>query len=348
MAMDPESSAAETWSLVETWDASPAFAMGLDEALMRRAGARPTLRLYTWAPDALSLGYFQPFEDVPAAARHGAVVRRVTGGGAIHHHSAELTFSITLDARHPAYAGSVPRSYERTHEAVALALRRLGATGARMRREEPCASDVAGTGMCFHESTPLDVCWEVGDGADRALAKGVGTAQRRTGGRVLHHGSIKLDASDLEPGVATVRAARGPCAVAPTITEAADALRTAIEEIHGVRLEREALPDSLIADAEALGARYAAPDFVHRTVLLHVASGCALLKDLTLAPHHVAVDRLLLRLEVARAVGVELDAVEDRRAQEPPQPHVPDELHRVVLPRHSEGHREAPARDALL
>ena len=240
--------------------------MGLDEALMRRSGARPTLRLYTWAPDALSLGYFQPFEDVPAAAGHGAVVRRVTGGGAIHHHRAELTFSIALDASHPAYAGPVARSYERTHEAIALALRRLGAGGARMRRDERCASDARGTGMCFHESTPLDVCWEVGDGADRALAKGVGTAQRRTGGRVLHHGSIKLDGSPLEPGVATLRAARGPCALAPTIAEAAEALCAAIEEVHGVRLERETLSPTLVAEAEGLGARYGAPDFVHRTV----------------------------------------------------------------------------------
>lgn len=219
MAPTPESAATETWSLVETWDAPPAFAMGLDEALMRRSGARPTLRLYTWAPDALSLGYFQPFEDVPAAAGHGAVVRRVTGGGAIHHH-----------------------------------------------RDERCASDARGTGMCFHESTPLDVCWEVGDGADRALAKGVGTAQRRTGGRVLHHGSIKLDGSPLEPGVATLRAARGPCALAPTIAEAAEALCAAIEEVHGVRLERETLSPTLVAEAEGLGARYGAPDFVHRTV----------------------------------------------------------------------------------
>lgn len=263
MARDPDSSATETWSLVETFDASPAFAMGLDEALMRRSGARPTLRLYTWAPDALSLGYFQPIEDVPAAAGHGAVVRRVTGGGAIHHHAAELTFSLTLDASHPAYAGPIPGSYERTHEAVALCVRRLGADGARMRRDEPCASDVGGTGMCFHESTPLDVGWEVDGGGFR---KGVGTAQRRTAGRVLHHGSIKLGPSDLEPGVATVRAARGPRAVMPTIAEAAEALRAAIEEVHGVRLEREQLPASLLSEADDLGARYGAPAFVNRRI----------------------------------------------------------------------------------
>ena len=47
-------------------------------------------------------------------------------------------------------------------------------------------------------NAPLDLVW---DGR-----KGVGSAQRRSGGRVLHHGSIKLGASALEPGVAELRA----------------------------------------------------------------------------------------------------------------------------------------------
>jgi lipoate-protein ligase A len=55
----------------------------------------PTMRLYEWRPATLSLGYFQPFEDVsrqPAAIRSMPVVRRLTGGGAIVH-ADELTYS---------------------------------------------------------------------------------------------------------------------------------------------------------------------------------------------------------------------------------------------------------------
>jgi lipoate-protein ligase A len=245
------------WNLIETWDASPGFAMGLDEALLRSVGRTPTLRLYSWSPDALSLGYFQRFEDVPAAARHGQVVRRLTGGGAIHHHGRELTFSVTLDADDPAYRGSVPDSYERAHAAVIRALGALGVPSVRMRREEAVASDVEGSGMCFHESTPQDICWA---GPAGALAKGVGTAQRRTAGRILHHGSIKLGPSPLEPGVATA----SDHGVDVDLRAAGAALTAAFAGEFGVELERVVPDPELLEAAAAMGPRHAAPEFVHR------------------------------------------------------------------------------------
>lgn len=166
--------------------------MGLDEALLERAETPLTLRLYTWSPDTLSLGYFQRFEEVPATRHVPAVVRRITGGGAIHH-AGELTFSITAPASHALYRGPVALSYERVHGAVIEALASFG-VDASLRHELSPTSDRDGTGMCFHHSTSLDIVW--------SGAKGVGSAQRRRGGRVLHHGSIKLAASDLESGVA--------------------------------------------------------------------------------------------------------------------------------------------------
>ncbi len=54
----------ETWRLIETFGCSAEYAMGLDEALLRSVGSPPTLRLYSWDPDAISLGYFQAFESV--------------------------------------------------------------------------------------------------------------------------------------------------------------------------------------------------------------------------------------------------------------------------------------------
>ena len=245
------------WDLIETWDTSPGFAMGLDEALLRSVGRRPTLRLYSWAPDALSLGYFQRFGDVPAAGGHPHVVRRLTGGGAIHHHARELTFSVTLGADDPAYRGSVPDSYERAHEAVMRALSALGVSEARMRRAEAVGSDLGGTGMCFHESTPQDICW---GGAAGQLAKGVGTAQRRTAGRILHHGSIKLGPSPLEPEVATV----ADRAAEVTPVEAGRALRDGFAREFGVDLE-PCEPDAELREAaEAMAGRYSAPEFLHR------------------------------------------------------------------------------------
>ncbi|QDU68629.1 lipoate--protein ligase family protein [Engelhardtia mirabilis] len=177
--------------------------MAADAALLVGGCRVPTLRLYTWEPCALSLGYFQRVEDVPeAVARRGdprrPLIRRRTGGGAIHHAS-ELTFSIAADADHPLYTGPIAESYQRVHRIVATALAQFGVS-AQPRGERELVSDVAGTGMCFHASHPLDLVWETPEG----WAKGVGSAQRRSEGRVLHHGSIKLGPDPLEPHVATV------------------------------------------------------------------------------------------------------------------------------------------------
>ena len=177
--------------------------MAADAALLVGGCSVPTLRLYTWEPGALSLGYFQRVADVPEAAAGVAdparpLVRRRTGGGAIHH-AHELTFSIAADDDDVLYGGPIADSYERVHRIVAAALERLGIR-AEARGTRELVSDIEGTGMCFHASHPLDLVWETPAG----WAKGVGSAQRRSGGRVLHHGSIKLADDPLEPSVATV------------------------------------------------------------------------------------------------------------------------------------------------
>lgn len=245
--------------------------MGLDEALLRSVGAPPTLRFYTWAPDALSLGYFQAFEDVPAAAAHPSVVRRLTGGGAIHHDAGELTFSIAIDADDPAYRGTVPESYERCHRALIAALDAVGVERPRMRRGETAGSDVGGTGLCFHLSTDQDIGWR---GDDGRFAKGVGTAQRRSGGRVLHHGSIKVERSPLETRTASLRGAGSLATRRELVRELVRAFRSEF----GVELPEpstggpaagngaSALLSSEHEAAGELGRRYSSPEFVQRVV----------------------------------------------------------------------------------
>ena len=237
----------DTWRLITTWGAPPEFNMGLDGALLEDIDAPPTLRFYTWTPAALSLGYFQRFEDVPAASDAFVVVRRITGGGAIHHTN-ELTFSLTASLDHPLFEGPVSRSYERVHEVVAAALAQLGC-GASLRGAEGLRSDTEGTGMCFHHSTALDLAW--------GERKGVGSAQRRRRGRVLHHGSIKLGPSKYDTETAALEGVEDPAEVARVIGES-------MRSEAGIKLSPGVPSPSERELAEELGGRAIDPAFVRR------------------------------------------------------------------------------------
>jgi len=237
------------WRLLRTWDGAPGWNMALDEALLEHAGAVPVLRFYTWSPDTLSLGYFQRWRDVPEVALASAVVRRLTGGGAIHH-AGELTFSIAAPADHPLYAGEVRGSYERVHAALAAGLLPIGVR-AHLVGAEALRSDSATSAMCFHRSTPLDLAW---DGA-----KGVGSAQRRGHGRVLHHGSIKLDTTPLEGRIATLRAAG---VASPTAL--ADALLPTLAAHFAARFEEGEPTPSERAQAQARAAFFTSEAHLRR------------------------------------------------------------------------------------
>jgi lipoate-protein ligase A len=233
------------WRLLETWDWAPGANMALDEAQLELDGLPPTLRFYTWQPEALSLGWFQRVEDVPAARGGLVVVRRLTGGGAIHH-AAELTYSLAGPADAPPFVGSVPRSYERIHAALAAVLATLG-VATELRGERALASDLAGTGMCFHASSALDL---VRDGR-----KLVGSAQRRRRGRVLHHGSIKLRASACEAAVAELPGVEARALAAACARGLSGAL--------GVELERADPSAAELAHVRAREPWYASAAHVH-------------------------------------------------------------------------------------
>lgn len=244
----------ETWRLITTFGATPSFNMGLDEALLESADAPPTMRLYTWKPDTLSLGYFQRFDEVPGAERAGAIVRRITGGGAIHH-VRELTFSIAAPQSHRLYAGPIAQSYVRIHRAIATALAEFG-VAAELRGERALESDRTNTGMCFHRSTELDLVWNG--------RKGVGSAQRRRHGRVLHHGSIKLGSSVLEGDIATVEREGVRPEERVSAQTFAMVLRAALERELELAFET-GVPDVFERTrARELGSRYLDPQFVRK------------------------------------------------------------------------------------
>jgi lipoate-protein ligase A len=163
--------------------------MARDEALMTRIGtgdSPPTLRLYQWDPPTISLGYFQKYADYEALeppAGELAVVRRLTGGGAILH-DRELTYSLTLPIGHRLLAQGPNHLYELAHEAVMECMKLLGAES-RPSGFTDDSGAARGPFFCFARRHAFDLL--IGDD------KLAGSAQRRTQTAVLQHGSIILE-----------------------------------------------------------------------------------------------------------------------------------------------------------
>lgn len=166
--------------------------MAADVALLEdvASGAPPALRLYRWERPALSLGRFQPDEDVDAEAcrRLGVeVVRRPTGGRALLHGS-DLTYALAVPRPHGA---SVDALYAHLARGLVAGLARLGVE--------------AGVGTASGPGGPA--CVTTARGADLQVGgrKLCGSAQVHRGGAALQHGSVLLtrlpiDESDLLRG----------------------------------------------------------------------------------------------------------------------------------------------------
>jgi lipoate-protein ligase A len=179
--------------------------MAADEALLDAvaAGAPPALRLYRWVPPALSLGRFQPDDDVDVEAcrRLGVqVVRRPTGGQGLLH-GADLTYAVVMP-RPGGAAGGVDAVYSWIAGALIGGLALLGVDAAIARHDGPVGP----------------VCFAGQQGADLRVGhrKVCGSAQVRRDGAVLQHGSILLgrlpfDETDVlrpRPGAPAVTRAR--------------------------------------------------------------------------------------------------------------------------------------------
>jgi lipoate-protein ligase A len=174
--------------------AAAAWNMAVDEALLR-CGEGATLRFYRWSPHAVSLGYFQSHRDFADVAASTPLVRRLTGGGAIHH-GEELTFALTFDG--DLLPQSIADSYRVLHDAIADALQAAGVPSRRLATG-PQPSARPHQRWCFAAPASSDIVTDHG--------KLFGAAQRRVyspGERVLHHGSLVLTQPALTPFVAAI------------------------------------------------------------------------------------------------------------------------------------------------
>ena len=163
------------WRFLDTGYGDAFWNMGLDEAILTShiEGKVPaTLRVYTWKPSAVSIGYFQSLEeevDLEACKVLGVdVVRRITGGGAVYHESGgELTYSLVVseeELKAKRHFEDIQGSYRVICEALVEGLRKLS-----INAEFKPINDIVVNGK-----------------------KISGNAQTRRRGVILQHGTILL------------------------------------------------------------------------------------------------------------------------------------------------------------
>lgn len=175
------------WQLiVERTPHNGACNMAIDETLLESVSSKarlPTLRLYSWDPFCLSLGYGQTSADVDweqLRARGWDVVRRPTGGKAILHGD-ELTYSLTLPLDDEIAQGDIIESYRRISRGLMEALMILGLTP----QSEKASPRGARTGpVCFEVPSHYEVTVH-----GRKL---IGSAQVRRRAGLLQHGTLPL------------------------------------------------------------------------------------------------------------------------------------------------------------
>ena len=169
---------------------SASFNMAADEVLMegqRLPDAQPTLRVYFWTDPAISIGYFQDVTRTAhrfkSSAGEKKIVRRITGGGLVHH-GEDLTFSLALKDKNPFLPTDVKMSYLKVNEAL-----RTGLKGSYPEVDyADCKTVPSGRGdgerICFEKPSCYDLLI---DGK-----KVVGASQRRRDGVILHQSSVYL------------------------------------------------------------------------------------------------------------------------------------------------------------
>lgn len=184
--------------ILSTPGCSAAYNMALDEALLdtcrrdasrrdtcRRDAEMMTLRVYSWHPPAVSIGYGQEAEreiDPGQCERYGIeLVRRISGGRTVLHDQ-ELTYSLVAPESHPALRGRSGVMLRAVSEALVETLKHFDIPA------EPAMEGRCGSGgnsdVCFTATGRYEITV-----AGRKLA---GSAQRRSRGVVLQHGTLLL------------------------------------------------------------------------------------------------------------------------------------------------------------
>ncbi len=176
---------------------SPTLNMALDSWMAESAPlamGESFLRIYRWEPAGISIGRNQSWRraiDCGALLAGENAVRRVTGGRAIYHDSAELTYSFVTRVQDKQEGGATPLAAgkEIAELIVKALLRFMREAGLDAQAEKsvgyvPAHRQDRQSPHCFVSTARHELTVEG--------MKVVASAQRVQGGRFFQHGSIKL------------------------------------------------------------------------------------------------------------------------------------------------------------
>ena len=175
-----------TWRLILSDPMPGTRNMAIDSAILaavEQGEAPPTLRLYSWDPPCLSLGYSQAYSDVDLhqlSANGWDLVRRPTGGRAILH-TDELTYAVIGPKSDPRLAGNLMDSYQHISRALFEALSQMGLPVEVHAGKNPEAHHQP---VCFENPSDFEI---TANGR-----KIIGSAQARKKTGLLQHGSLPL------------------------------------------------------------------------------------------------------------------------------------------------------------
>ncbi len=152
--------------------------MAVDEWLLETAVA-PVLRVYEWAGEWASVGYFGKIVDARELLPHVKWVRRWTGGGVVDHR-ADWTYTLVVPREQPLARLRGAESYRRIHAALAES---LAAEGVDVQLSG--GAEETGAALCFENPVGHDLI-----GSDARKMAGAG--QRRSRQGLLHQGSVSV------------------------------------------------------------------------------------------------------------------------------------------------------------
>lgn len=175
----------ETWQLIVSPQLPGKTQMQTDLKLFRdfEKGLIPsTLRIYSWKPKCISVGYSQDFIQ-----RDGwDVVKRPTGGGIVFHNETEVTYSLVTAINNPILPEGMIPSYKRISEAIVVGLNEIGVKAEISNQAKGGRQKAQGKRLlCFSYAEEYEIVVD--------SKKIVGSAQKRGKRVLLQQGSICLE-----------------------------------------------------------------------------------------------------------------------------------------------------------